>query len=82
MAIADELHRTARKNYARRRVVIRGLDETWQIVDLVDISAYAGFNNGYKYLLKIIDIFSKYAWAVPTKIKSGKDVTDAMNSGQ
>ena len=78
-AIADELHRPARKNYARRRAMVRGLDETWQ-ADLVDMSAYARYNNGYKYLLTIIDIFSKYAWVVPTKTKSGKDVTDAMNS--
>ena len=78
-AIADELHRPARKNYARRRVVVRGLDETWQ-ADLVDMSAYARYNKDYKYLLTIIDIFSKYAWAVPTKTKGSKDVTDAMYS--
>ena len=51
--IADELHTAARKNYARRRVVVRGLDETWQ-ADLVDMSAYARYNNSYKYLLTII----------------------------
>ena len=78
-AIADELHRPAVKNCARRRVVVRGLHETWQ-ADLVDMSAYARYNNGYKYLLTIIDIFLKYAWAVPTKTKGGKDVTDAMSS--
>ena len=78
-AIAVELHRPARKNYTRRRVVMRGLDETWQ-ADLVDMSAYARYNNGYKYLLTIIDIFSKYAWVIPTRTKSGKDVTDAMIS--
>ena len=44
------------------------------------MSAYARYNNGYKYLLTIIDISSKYAWTVPTKTKGGKDVTDAMNS--
>ena len=78
-AIAVELHRPARKNYTRRRVVMRGLDETWQ-ADLVDMSAYARYNNGYKYLLTIIDIFSKYAWVIPTRTKSGKDVADAMKT--
>ena len=78
-AIANELHRPARKNYARRRVVVRGLDETWQ-ADLVDMSAYARYNNGYKYLLTTINIFSKCAWEVPTQSKGGKDVTNAMNS--
>ena len=39
---------------------------------------YARYNNGYKYLLTIIDIFSKYASAVLIKTKGGEDVTDAM----
>ncbi|XP_044592010.1 uncharacterized protein LOC123270136 [Cotesia glomerata] len=39
---------------------------------------YATVNKGYKYLLTIIDIFSKYAWAVLIKSKSGVDVTSAM----
>ena len=78
-AITEELQRPARKSYAPCRVVVRGLDESWQ-ADLMDMSTYAWYNNGYKYLLTIIDIFLKYAWVVPTKTKSGKDVTDAMNS--
>ncbi|XP_068991200.1 uncharacterized protein [Neodiprion pinetum] len=78
-AIAVELHRQARRNYPRRFADVRGLDETWQ-ADLVDMTAYSSRNKGYKYLLTIIDIFSKYAWAVPIKSKSGKDVTAAMKS--
>lgn len=78
-ALVEELHKSARRNYPRRHVDIRGLDETWQ-ADLVDMSAYASKNNNYKYLLTIIDIFSKFAWAVPMKSKTGKDTTDAMKS--
>ncbi|CAD6243430.1 GSCOCG00013064001-RA-CDS, partial [Cotesia congregata] len=77
--IAEELHKPARRNYKRRHVDIRGLDETWQ-ADLVEMIPYATVNKGYKYLLTIIDIFSKYAWAVPIKSKSGVDVTSAMKS--
>lgn len=77
--IANELHRPARRNYPRRHVDIRGLDETWQ-ADLVDMSAYKTYNKNHKYLLTIIDIFSKFAWAVPIKSKTGKDVTSAMKS--
>lgn len=35
-------------------------------------------NNGYKYILNIIDTFSKYAWAVPLKSKSGAEVAVAL----
>nr|ACE75265.1 integrase core domain-containing protein [Glyptapanteles flavicoxis] len=79
VVIAEELHKPARRNYKRRHVDIRGLDETWQ-ADLVEMIPYATVNKGYKYLLTIIDIFSKYAWAIPIKSKSGADVTSAMKS--
>jgi hypothetical protein len=35
---------------------------------------YDKFNDGYKYLLTVIDIFSKYAWVRPLRSKSGNDV--------
>lgn len=44
------------------------------------MSLYASLNNNYHLLLTVIDIFSKFAWAVPLKTKSGQDVTNAMKS--
>jgi len=73
-AVVKELHRPA-----RRHVGIHEIYDTWQ-ADLVDMSAYAKVNRGYIFLLTVIDIFSKFAWAVPTKTKSGSDVTAAMRS--
>jgi transposase InsO family protein len=67
------------KKFMRRRVVVPQIDHTWQ-ADLVDVSKYADENDGYKFLLTCIDVFSKYAWAVPLKNKSGKTVTEAFNS--
>ena len=40
-------------------------------VDLVDMLAFSSFHKGFKYILKVIDVFSKYAWAVPIKDTSG-----------
>ena len=77
--VAKELHRPARRNYPRRKFDIRGLDETWQ-ADLVDMQKFARENNGYKYLLTVIDVFSKYAWALPLKQKTGSEVMEAMNT--
>ena len=77
--LVKELHKPARRNYTRRSYDVRGLDETWQ-ADLVEIIPYAHDNKGYRYLLTIIDIFSKYAWAVPVKRKTCKDVSEAMKS--
>ena len=69
--LVDELHKPARRNYPRRKYDIRGLDETWQ-ADLVEMQPYSRENKGYKYLLTVIDIFSKFAWAIPIQNKTEK----------
>ena len=38
------------------------------------------FNKGYRFLLCIIDIFSKYAWVVPLKDKKGVSIVNAFQS--
>jgi len=39
---------------------------------------YTRFNRGYHYILTIIDVLSKHAWAVLLKVKSGNDVVIAI----
>ena len=39
---------------------------------------YAKYNDGYKYLLAVIDVFSKYGWMRPLKSKSGLEVAAAL----
>lgn len=77
--VVEELHRPARRRYPRRQVEVRGLDDTWE-ADLVQMSAYAKDNQGHHFLLTVIDAFSKFAWAVPLKKKSARDVTAAMRT--
>ena len=77
--VAEELHKPARRRYPRRKFNMRGLNETYQI-DLVDMQAYSNVNRGFKYLLTVIDVFSKYAWAIPIKNKSAEEVTKAMDT--
>lgn len=75
--LIDELHKSVLKNFKRRKVVIKGIDETWQ-ADLIDMSTYAKQNKGFHFILTVIDNFSKYAWAIPLKNKNADSVTDAM----
>ena len=37
-------------------------------------------NDGYKYVVMIIDVFSKYGWAVPIKYKKGEEVKSTLES--
>lgn len=77
--IVDELHKSARKNFPRRRVIVKGINDLLQ-ADLVEMIPYASVNKNYKYLLTVINVFSKYAWAIPLKTKTATEVTGAMNS--
>lgn len=75
--IINELHGPSRKNFLRRRVVTKGINDLWQ-ADLVEMGAYASSNNGYRYLLTVIDTFSKFAWGEALKSKTAKEVAQAM----
>ena len=75
--IVEELHKAARRNFKRRRVITKGIDDLWQ-ADLVDMSSYFNDNNNFKFLLTVIDTFSKFAWCRALKTKSAKDVKAAM----
>lgn len=78
--IINELHKQARKNFPRRRVYTKGIDDLWQL-DLADLSKYAhNKNNNNRFILTVIDVMSKHAiaWAVAVRNKTGKSVTEAM----
>lgn len=75
--LVKELHRQARKNFKRRRVVMKGIDDLWQ-ADLVEMGNYSVHNNDFRYLLTLIDTFSKFAWVAPLKSKTSTDVAKAM----
>jgi hypothetical protein len=73
------LHKPIRKKFTRNKVIVPGIDDTWQI-DLVDMQKHSKLNKGFHYILTIIDVFSKYAWAIPVKRKNGNHTTLAFRS--
>ena len=54
-----------------------GIDENWD-ADLIYMQAFSKDNNGIKYLLTVIDIFSKFVWIVPLKRNIGQKVANAF----
>jgi len=74
---AYTLHKPTRVRFPRRRTYSKGIDDLYQI-DLADLSSLSTFNGGMRYLLTCIDVFSKRAWAIPVRTKSGRDVAEAF----
>ena len=72
------LHAPARKQgYPTRRYIVHTVDEQWQ-ADLADMVALSKYNKGYRYILTVIDLFSRYAWARPLRSKQGAAVAAAF----
>ena len=76
---AEELHKPIRRKFKRCRVLVNGIDKIWA-ADLVDMQAFSKFNGGIKYLLAVINVFSKYGWLIPLKDKTGKSVASALKT--
>ena len=78
LILADELHKPVIKKFNKRKVYSQFKDNIWGI-DLADMQPLSKKSNGIKYLLCAIDLFSKYAFVVPLKDKTGTSITNAFN---
>ena len=63
--------------FRRKRKIPLYKDETWS-ADSIDKSSLSKYNNKYKFILTVIDIFTKYAWAIPLMKESGSSKTDGF----
>ena len=73
------LHKGLKRKFKKNRVIVNGMDEQWQ-ADLVDMQSFARDNKGIKFLLTVIDVLSKRAWAVPLKNKTGAEIIKAFET--
>ena len=72
------LHKPRSKRFPTRKYQTSGLNHLWQM-DFVEMIPFARINKGYKYILTCIDVFSRFAQALPLKSKSGQDVSRAIS---
>ena len=76
---AYTLHKPARRHFTRNRTYVGKIDKQCQ-ADLADMVGLTRDNGGHRYILTVIDIFSKCAWAAPVKNKDSKSVRDAFKT--
>ena len=75
--LAKELHKPIIRKFKKRKVYSGFKDNIWG-ADLADMQLISKFNKGFRFLLCVIDIFSKYAWVVPLKDKKGVSIVNAF----
>ena len=77
--LAEKLHKPIIKKFNKRKAHSPFIDNIWG-ADLVDMQLIGKFNKGFRFLLCVIDIFSKYAWVIPLKDKKGNAITNAFQN--
>ena len=75
--ITKELFSPVIKKFQRIQIQTHYKDECWSI-ELFDRSSLSKYNKNYKFFFTIIDSYTKYAWVIPLKDKSGKSTTAAF----
>ena len=75
--LSHELHKPKRVNFERRRVISNHIDHIWGI-NLITMMKYSKQNNNYKYILTVIDFFSKHSWCYPLKNKNYNEIINSL----
>ena len=75
--LSDELHQPRKINFERRKVISNNIDHIWGI-DLITMIKYSKQNKNYKYILTVIDFFSKYSWCYPLKTKKSEEIINSF----
>ena len=73
------LNKNVLRTFERPRVIVKGIDDQWE-ADLAFMVDYANDNDNYKFLLMVIDVFSRYAWVQPLPDKRSADVIAGFNA--
>ena len=67
-----------KRNYATNKTDVYHIDDTWSL-DILDFKDYGPENNrDYRYVLVIIDNFSKFGWTIPLKNKNAQTIKDSF----
>lgn len=72
------LHRNRRIRFKRNHYNITNIDDLWEM-DLIDVQKISHNNKGKKFILAVIDCFTRYAWCIPIKRKTPSEIIRAFD---
>ena len=64
--VIEEIHsKASKKNFATNKTDVDHIDDIWSL-DILDLKDYCPENNrNYRYVLPVVDSFSKFGWTTP-----------------
>jgi hypothetical protein len=65
--------------FSRNPYSVDNIMEVWEC-DLVDVQSLLKYKDDYRYLLTVIDVFSKFPHRLTLRVKTGKAVASAFLS--
>ena len=69
-----------KRNYATNKTDVYHIDDIWSL-DILDLKDYGPENNNnYRYVLVILDNFSKFGWTIPLKNKNAQTIKDSFEN--
>ena len=67
-----------KKNYATNKTNVYHIDDVWSL-DILDLKDYGPENKrNYRYVLVVLDNFSKFGWTIPLKNKNAQTIKDSF----
>ena len=67
-----------KKNYATKTIDVHHIDDVWNL-DILDVKDYGPENNrNYRYVLIVVDVFSKVGWTLPLRNENAQTIKDSF----
>ena len=70
-------HKPVLRRFKRRKVISTDQLDLWQ-ADLADMQKFSKYNDGYKYILTIVDTFTRYGMGILIKTKNPKEIVEGL----
>ena len=77
--LAEELHKPIIRKFKKRKIYSAFKDNIW-LADLANMQLISKFNKRFRFLLCVIDVYSKYAWVVPLIDKKALSIANAFQN--
>ena len=78
--ITEIYSKPPKKNFFTNKIDVYHIDDIWSL-DILDLKDYGPENNkNYRYVLVIIDNFSKYGWTVPLNNKNAMTIKNSFEN--